>query len=75
MKKAMVDIWESGLMDAENDIRVTLTVHDELDGCIAPTERGRKSLAELCRLMESAGELAVPVIVEAKTGANWSATH
>ena len=75
MKTAMVLIWESGLLDESNEIRVSLTVHDELDGCIAPTERGRTSLKELERFMEEAAVLAVPVVVESKTGRNWAETH
>jgi DNA polymerase I-like protein with 3'-5' exonuclease and polymerase domains len=75
MKQAMVNIWESGILNNPNDIIVSLTVHDELDGSVAPTKRGQECLAELVHYMETSMVLNVPVMVEAKTGANWAESH
>jgi Mesyanzhinovviridae DNA polymerase len=72
MKLAMVLLWESGVFDPGNDITCVLTVHDELNGSVVPSERGKKALAEVKRIMENCMELAVPVLTSGSTGANWS---
>lgn len=75
LKSAMVKIWESGLMDDDSGLRINLTVHDELDGSVEPSDRGKASLKEMVHIMESTIKLALPVMVDCKTGANWSETH
>jgi DNA polymerase I-like protein with 3'-5' exonuclease and polymerase domains len=72
MKLAMVNIWESGVLDKGNDITCTLTVHDELNGSFVPSARGKAALAEIKRLMETAMVLHVPVLTSGSTGANWA---
>jgi DNA polymerase I-like protein with 3'-5' exonuclease and polymerase domains len=72
MKQAMVDCWEAGIFDDSNDITCVLTVHDELNGSVLPTERGKKALAEVQYRMEHAMTLHVPVLTDGKTGRNWS---
>lgn len=73
MKKAMVDIWESGICD---EIGVPLlTVHDELNDSIPPTQAGQEAARESRRLMERAIELRVPVVVDVERGASWGTCH
>lgn len=69
MKKAMVDIWESGVCDVLG--APLLTVHDELDWSIPNTTEGREAFAESVRLMENALDFKVPVLAEAEIKKNW----
>lgn len=71
MKKAMVDIWESGVCDVIGAPLVT--VHDELGVSVPDTQTGRDAWKEATRIMENAIELKVPVIAEAELGPNWGA--
>jgi DNA polymerase I-like protein with 3'-5' exonuclease and polymerase domains len=72
MKLAMVLCWEAGIFCDENDITCNLTIHDELNGSFVPSERGEKSRGEVKEIMESAMEIAVPILTAGNTGANWS---
>lgn len=72
MKKAMVDLWESGVFDPGNDITCVLTVHDELNGSVIPSARGKAALAEVKRIMETCMTLNVPILTSGSTGRNWS---
>jgi len=74
MKTTMVRVWEAGLLDGD-DLIVSLTVHDELDGSVARTPRGAEKLAELQHIMENAIVLTVPTTTEFKRGKNWAETH
>lgn len=67
MKKAMVDLWENGLMEAGN---CCLTVHDELDGSI---DQNSDAIKEIKYTMENAVKLRVPILADMSTGANWGA--
>jgi Mesyanzhinovviridae DNA polymerase len=69
LKKAMVDIKKSGVCDVIGVPQ--LTVHDELVGSFPDTPAGREAVAEVKHLMESAVQLAVPLVVDASVGANW----
>jgi len=69
MKKAMVDIWESGVCDVLGV--PSLTVHDELDGSYVPDRAGKKALKEMHRIMESCTQLLVPLKVDGSVGPNW----
>lgn len=71
LKKAMVDIWESGLCDDDMLGPPLLTVHDELDFDAPDTTEGREALLEAKHLMEVAVPLQVPVKAEMEIGANW----
>lgn len=73
-KKAMVDIWESGLLK-EGNITLTLTVHDELDGSVDSGEVGQKALARLKEFMVNSVPLQVPVLVSAGVGPTWKEAH
>jgi len=83
MKKAMVDMWESGVFDPGNDITCVLTVHDELNGSYVPSARGRESLRAIKNCMENAMKLHVPVLTSGSpdldpekfakyTGTSWA---
>lgn len=74
MKTAMVLAWEGGLMDSE-DLIISLTVHDELDGSVAPTPAGEEKLEELRHIMEEFVPLQLPTVTDFKKGANWAETH
>jgi len=73
IKKAMVDIWESGVLN--EGVHVQLTVHDELDGSVERTNRARAALEEMVRLMEVAVPLCIPTKVSCETGTSWATTH
>ena len=71
-KLAMVKAWESGLFSNRPLATLALTIHDELAGSKARSEAGDKALADLKELMqEEVKGMVVPILVEAKTGANW----
>lgn len=68
IKKAMVDIWESGLCQVLGSPGIT--VHDEIDWSMpAGSEREQ---VEVRRLMQDAVPLRVPVITDYGVGSNWS---
>jgi DNA polymerase I-like protein with 3'-5' exonuclease and polymerase domains len=77
MKLAMVRMWEAGIFDEKvtNDIWCHLTIHDELDGSVLPTDRGKKALAEVRNIMETCMPLEVPVLTGGELGANWHEAH
>jgi DNA polymerase I-like protein with 3'-5' exonuclease and polymerase domains len=68
MKKAMVDIYESGITD---ELKTHITVHDELDLSIPKTPSGEEAFKEMQRLMENTIPLKVPTPVDSETGPNW----
>lgn len=69
MKKAMVNMWESGIFSV---LVPHLTVHDEMDVSIPRTKAGQEAFKELIYIMENTIKLNVPIIADAKIGANWS---
>jgi hypothetical protein len=71
MKKAMVDIWESGVCDVLGVPQ--LTVHDELDGSKPKTKKAQKAFEEIGSIMQNVVKLHVPLLVEGGTGPNWGA--
>ena len=70
-KKAMVDIWEAGLCAPYALGPFLLQVYDELDYSVPRTDVGDEAVREAKRLMETAIELRVPVMVEAERGKDW----
>ncbi len=76
-KAAMVEAWESGLLDENGPLQVALTIHDELAGSVSPTKEGQEALTELKRIMETTVTkgIVVPILVESKTGHNWAEAH
>lgn len=69
MKKAMVDIWESG---AVQHLPTPLTVHDELGGSLYPTKESREALDFVQHTMEHCIQLEVPLLAEGSEGRNWA---
>lgn len=73
MKLAMlaVDAWlvKSGL-----DARIIMQVHDELVFEVAATQVD-ELIAGVLPCMETAAQLQVPLVVEAKSGNNWDEAH
>ncbi len=73
-KKAMVNIWESGLLK-NGPITLGLTIHDELDGSVDCGADGEKALKDLKEFMTDAIKLNVPVQVSSGTGNSWAEAH
>jgi len=69
MKKAMVDIWESGVCDILGP--PLLTIHDELDWSIPNTPEGIEAFRESIRIMETTIPFKVPLLVDSETKKNW----
>jgi DNA polymerase-1 len=67
MKKAMVELWESGLCALLG--APLLTVHDELD--LSVQEGRTPLLLDVKHIMENCMTLQVPIIVELEQGPNW----
>ena len=68
LKKAMVDIYKSGILD---DVHLHLTVHDELDFSIPKGEEQDDTILALKYMMQDALTLRVPVVAEVSKGPNW----
>jgi len=70
MKKAMVDVWESGVCDV---IGVPyLTVHDELDGDMEKgNPKHEEAIREIQHIMTNVVQLKVPLMADKKVGKNW----
>ena len=69
MKKAMVDVWESGVTAVLGAPH--LTVHDELSSSVPKTKEGMQAFKEMVHLMENAVKVSVPLIVNSGLGKNW----
>lgn len=69
MKKAMVDIWKSGVCKVLG--APLLTVHDELDWSALKTPEAEEALRESHHIMEHCVKLRVPLRAEREEGPNW----
>lgn len=69
MKKAMVDIWKSGVCDVLGAALVT--VHDELGWSVPRTDAGAEAILEVKHIMENCVKLNVPLIAEMEIGPDW----
>lgn len=67
-KKAMVDIFESGL---DQICPVHITVHDELDVSVPKNKKGREAFSAIVKAMENTVKLSVPIRVDSLVGKNW----
>lgn len=72
IKRAMITV--DGWLDERADARMLMQVHDELvlevrDDCVDEISKG------LRERMSAAAELAVPLVVDIGTGANWDQAH
>lgn len=70
MKQAMVQIWESGVIDVLG--APLLTVHDELDWSKPRTTAAGEAMLEVKHIMETCGKLQVPIVADMKAGQDWS---
>lgn len=69
MKKAMVEIWKSGVC---NELGAPLlTVHDELDWSVPRTKAGAEAMREVRHIMENCVKIRVPIVAARKVGLNW----
>jgi DNA polymerase-1 len=69
MKKAMRDIWRSGVY---RFLPVAhLTVHDELDHSGDRSKQANQAIREVKEIMETALQLKVPIIATEERGPNW----
>lgn len=73
MKKAMVDINKSGVLDVLRP--PMLTVHDELDFSANKSDAHQEALREVKHLMESAFVVKVPLVVDVECGSNWGSVQ
>ena len=73
IKRAMITIDEFVREQGEG-IRVIMQVHDELVFEVA-NELLESTREQVCAIMSQAGELEVPLIVDAGTGENWDEAH
>ncbi len=69
MKKAMVMIMRSGVLDVLGMFH--LTVHDELDGSLPPGPAALEALREVKHIMETCIELVIPMYADGGVGKNW----
>lgn len=73
MKESMVQVWESGIIDAIGVPQ--LTVHDELDGSFPDTPIGWEAIREMKHILENCTKLLVPLVAEVEFGPNWGKTE
>lgn len=69
MKKAMLDIYNSDVLDT---LHLHLTVHDELDVSVPKTKAGVLALRKMRTIMQDAIPLKVPVKADAELGTCWA---
>ncbi|MDX1303952.1 DNA polymerase I [Photobacterium sp.] len=74
IKRAMILVDQWILQQNTGRVRMLMQVHDELVFEVQESELEAVSL-EVRRLMESAAELAVPLIADAGFGDNWDEAH
>jgi len=73
IKRAMISIDEY-IQDKQESIRMVMQVHDELVFEVID-EKVTELREQICDLMSKAGDLKVPLLVEAGTGNNWDEAH
>ncbi len=73
IKRAMISIREY-IRDQEDSISMIMQVHDELVFEVAEGEVEQRR-RQICELMTAAGDLRVPLLVEAGIGKNWDEAH
>ena len=73
IKRAMVRI-PAALLEAGLSARLLLQVHDELL-FEAANDQAAATAVVAKQIMENAGKLSVPLVVETGIGQNWAAAH
>jgi DNA polymerase I-like protein with 3'-5' exonuclease and polymerase domains len=69
MKKAMVEIWETGICDVLG--APLLTVHDELNWSVPQTKEATEAHNQAKMIMETCVPLRLPLLVDSGCGTNW----
>lgn len=69
MKITMAAIYNSGLND---DFKLSLTVHDELNGSIVKSNKTEEIIKEVINIMETSFKLSLPTRVDYGVGSNWA---
>ena len=72
LKKAMVDLWESGIWPDESWLP-TLTIHDELTFSLPKTRQANRYIKDVTKIMENTMKLEIPVQAEVSQGEHWGA--
>lgn len=73
IKRAMLEV-DRWLVENGAAAKMIMQVHDELVFEVE-SDSADQLQAEICRIMQDIGQLDVPLVVDAATGANWSAAH
>jgi DNA polymerase I len=73
IKRAMITIDEK-IREQGESIRMVMQVHDELVFEVAE-DKVDELQVQICEMMSNAGDLKVPLLVEAGTGNNWDEAH
>lgn len=68
MKKAMVEMWDSGIFDV---LVPHLTVHDEFNSSVPDTKEGHDAFNEMRHIMETTLDLDIPILADGTMGKNW----
>jgi DNA polymerase I-like protein with 3'-5' exonuclease and polymerase domains len=71
MKKALLDLWDSGVLDYVGVPR--LTVHDELDFSDPLEDTNHEAWRYVKHTFENAIKLRIPVFADEQTGPSWGA--
>ncbi|MGO3355804.1 MAG: DNA polymerase I [Oceanisphaera sp.] len=74
IKKAMIKVAAWLSEQADNDVRMIMQVHDELIFEIRE-DKVAEFKQQICKLMEQAASIDVPLLVEAGEGDNWDQAH
>jgi len=69
MKKALLDLYESGIF---NILHPHLTLHDEIDVSVPKTRQGLDAFREMGEQMKNAIKLKVPIEVDSEAADNWA---
>jgi len=67
----VVDEW---IKAEATDVKMIMQVHDELVFEV-PLTKSQSTADAVSRMMESAADLAVPLLVDIGTGNNWDEAH
>ena len=69
MKKSMVDCYKAGVFE---ELKLHLTVHDELDLSKPKTKAGDEASKETVNIMENCIKIKVPIKIDIALGKNWN---
>jgi DNA polymerase-1 len=72
VKKAMLDIAQSGILG--DYVEIVMQVHDELVFYVSKDVEEQVK-GKIVSIMENAYSLAVPLVVDIKSGKNWREAH